>query len=353
MALAKEKSTIVRAENRGGAARTPRTASRAMDGRAARLRPVFGVLERVAPRVGARIAWSLWATPTKPNAQAVARSREGGMGEVRRVRIEVPDWTGRRPTRRDGTPKPARTTEIAVELLGPQHGPVVYLLHGWGGWRGQFAPIGRRLAQDGYRVVLIDAPNHGDSGPGALGGRQSLLPDFSRVLAELIKQFGPAYAVIGHSLGAACTATVLLDGVPAEKAAFIAPPIDPVAFTRALAAALGFGERIRTRMVGIGERRAGVRLADLTLPTRLAGRTDLPPALIVHDADDPVVPVAGGRVLAEAWPGARLVETSRLGHNKILRDADVVTLVADFIAGTSATRAPALSGPCQTASCQP
>ncbi|HTJ70341.1 MAG TPA: alpha/beta fold hydrolase [Actinospica sp.] len=348
MVLAKEKSTIVRAENRS-------RELRAANGRAVRMRPVFGALERTAPWVGARIAWQLWATPTRPNPQAVARSREGGMGEVRRVRVELPDWTGRRPTRRDGSPKPAQTTDIVVELLGPADGPVVYLLHGWGGWRGQFAPLGRELAQRGYRAVLVDAPNHGDSGPGALGGKQSLLPDFSQVLAAVIRQFGPAHAVVGHSLGAACTATVLLDGVSASKAAFIAPPIDPVAFTRILARMLGFGERIRSRMVGIGERRAGVRLADLALPTRLRAAHDakLPEALVVHDTDDPVVPVASGRVLADAWPDARIVETTRLGHNKILRDADVVTLVAEFIDGTTATHAAAMSASCQTASCQP
>lgn len=307
-----------------------------MDGRTDRLRRVFGVSERAAPWLGSRLAWRLWATPTRPNAKAVALSREGGMGEVRSVRIELPDWTGRRPTRRDGSPKPPQTTDIVVELLGPADGPVVYLLHGWGGWRGQFAPLGRRLAARGYRVVLIDAPNHGDSGPGALGRKQSLLPDFSLALDRVIRAFGPAHAVVGHSLGAACSALVLLDGVAAERAVLIAPPIDPVAFTQRLAKTLGFGERIRTRMVGIGERRTGIALAGLALPARVVDRTDLPPTLVVHDAHDPVVSVTSGRILAEAWPDARIVETSQLGHNKILRDEKVVSMVAGFIEGESA-----------------
>jgi len=153
------------------------------------------------------------------------------------------------------------------------------------------------------------------------------------VLGEVVREFGPAYAVVGHSLGAACTAIVLLDGTPAEKAVFIAPPIDPVAFTKVLAGMLGFGERIRTRMVGIGERRTGVELASMILPPRLVGRSDLPPALVVHDAGDPVVPVVSGRKLAEAWPESRIVETTGLGHNKILRDEKVIALVTRFLEG--------------------
>ena len=323
MSLSKEKSTTVRA------------ADPTDDARITRLRRLFGLLEATAPQLGSRLAWRLWATPTRPSAKHVARSREGGMGEVRRVGVELPDWTGRRPMGRDGSAKSPQTTEIVVELLGPADGPLIYLLHGWSGWRGQLAPIGRRLAEDGYRVVLVDAPNHGDSGQGALGPKQSLLPDFSLALDGVIREFGPAHAVVGHSLGAACTATVLLDGATARRAVFIAPPIDPVAFTRILAGMLGFGERIRTRMVGIGERRTGLRLAALALPRRLRGgrRADLPPALIVHDTDDPVVPVASGRALAEAWPAARIVETRGLGHNKILRNDEVVELVVGFIEG--------------------
>jgi pimeloyl-ACP methyl ester carboxylesterase len=301
------------------------------------IRPLFGVLERVAPAAGARLAWKLWATPSEPSATAVARSREGGTGEVRTIRVELPDWTGRGPSRRDGSPKPPLAAALTVELLGPADGPIVYLLHGWGGWRGQFAPIGRGLAAKGFRAVLVDAPNHGDSGPGTLGPRTTLLPDFSRALEAVICAIGPAYAVVGHSLGAATSAVALLEGVQADKAVFIAPPSDPIAFTRTLAGMLGFGERIRTRMVRIGERRTGVELAGLALPARLARRGEsaeggeLPAALVVHDADDKVIPVAVGRQLAEIWPGARILETARLGHNRILRDESVVAAVVEFL----------------------
>ena len=329
MASSQEKSTTVRTKST--AKFDPRQRYAPL------VRPMFAALERVAPAIGARIAWKLWTTPSAPNATAVARSREGGMGEVRTIRVELPDWTGRDPNRRDGSPKPPLSATMRVELLGPADGPMVYLLHGWGGWRGQFAPIGRRLAADGFRAVLIDAPNHGDSGPGSLGPNTTLLPEFSRVLGAVIRELGPAYAVVGHSVGAASSALALLDGVKADKAVFIAPPIEPIAFTRTLAGMLGFGERIRTRMIRIGERRTGVELAGLALPTRLAdradhaNRADLPPALVLHDADDEVVPVTVGRLLAESWPGARIVETSRLGHNRILRDEAVIATVAEFL----------------------
>jgi pimeloyl-ACP methyl ester carboxylesterase len=44
-------------------------------------------------------------------------------------------------------------------------------------------------------------------------------------------------------------------------------------------------------------------LADVKLPT-----------LVIHGADDPLVPVAGGRATASAIPGAKLMVLDRMGH---------------------------------------
>lgn len=321
MQAAPEKSTIVRS-----------SAQTRLD----RIRPVFGALERAAPGLGSRWAWRLWCTPTRPSPAAVVKSRAAGLGEVLRLPIELPDWTGARPVGRDGRPKPPLRAEIAVELLGPADGPVVYLLHGWSGWRGQFAPIGRALAAAGYRAVLIDAPSHGDSDPGTLGPGLAVPPDFNFALAAAVARFGPAHAVIGHSLGGGCVALALVQGLKAERVVFVSPAADPIAFTRQLARMLGFGDRIRTRMLERGRRRIGLDAAEFVVPPLAAERTDLPPALIVHDRADPTVPVTAGRALAGSWRDARMIETSGLGHNRPLRDEAVIETVVAFVAGGQA-----------------
>jgi len=48
------------------------------------------------------------------------------------------------------------------------------------------------------------------------------------------------------------------------------------------------------------------------------------------------------RALARAWPGARLLAVTGLGHGRILRDDDVIQAAADFIAGRSQVASPAL-----------
>ena len=56
------------------------------------------------------------------------------------------------------------------------------------------------------------------------------------------------------------------------------------------------------------------------------------PALIVHDEDDRDTELSDSARLADAWPGARLVTTRGLGHNRVVRDDSVVAEIVDFIA---------------------
>jgi pimeloyl-ACP methyl ester carboxylesterase len=57
------------------------------------------------------------------------------------------------------------------------------------------------------------------------------------------------------------------------------------------------------------------------------------PALIIHDEDDVSVPWQQGRMIADAWPGARFMKTGGLGHGRILRDRQVVKAAVEFISG--------------------
>jgi hypothetical protein len=53
---------------------------------------------------------------------------------------------------------------------------------------------------------------------------------------------------------------------------------------------------------------------------------------------------SGGRDIANAWPDARLLTTSRLGHRRILRDPGVVAEVVGFLAGATPSREQAAAG---------
>lgn len=270
-------------------------------------RAAFTALELVAPGLGARWAVRLWCT--------------------------VPRGAARR---QDNRPRPGTLSTVAVpsgrsvvvESWGS--GPPVYLVHGWGGWRGQLGAFVDPLLARGYRVVAFDAPSHGASAPGRLGPRRSTLAEFSDALRAVVAEHGQPAGVIGHSLGCTATAVAVRDGLRTPRLGFVAPSVQPLAATRQMAAALGFSERTRSAMIRRLEALVGRPMSDFDL-LALADRGHLPPTLVVHDRDDKEVAHDEADRLVATWPQADLVSTEGLGHHRILRAAEVVALVALFV----------------------
>src|SRR3990170_7903238 len=79
---------------------------------------------------------------------------------------------------------------------------VAILVHGITGWWQTWWRVGPALAEDGWRVIGIDLPGHGDSPP--IRGTTTRLADATD-LGATIEALGVASvdALIGHSLGAA------------------------------------------------------------------------------------------------------------------------------------------------------
>jgi pimeloyl-ACP methyl ester carboxylesterase len=72
-----------------------------------------------------------------------------------------------------------------------------------------------------------------------------------------------------------------------------------------------------------------------------------PPLLLIHDRQDAETGWADSDAIARAWPGARLVTTTGLGHRRILRDPAVIAEVAGFLGSplTARARPPAVRSP--------
>jgi pimeloyl-ACP methyl ester carboxylesterase len=218
---------------------------------------------------------------------------------------------------------------VVTETWG--EGLPIYLVHGWGGWRGQLGAFIEPLLSRGYQVVAFDAPSHGESGPGLLGPGRSTLAEMAEALRAVVETHGKPAGIVGHSLGCAAVAVAVQDGLDSPKLGFVAPTVEPISHTRDMARALGFSERTRVGLLRRLEAMVGRPMADFDL-LAMPDRAALPPTLVVHDRDDREISYDEAERLVASWPQADLVSTDGLGHQRILRDADVVALVAMFVA---------------------
>ncbi len=293
-----EKSTIVR-RNAPARLRLIRTALR--------------LGERVAPRAAGRLALRLWCTP--------------------------PSDAGRRQDNRPGPGVESDVTlagghRIRVETWSPADAaapaPTVYLVHGWGGWRGQLGAFVEPLRSAGFRVVGFDAPAHGDSGPGQLGRHQASAIEFAEALRAVVGAHGPAAGIIAHSLGSATSILALRDGLPVERLVLIAPNADPIVVVDRFRDQLGLGRHASVAFLVQLHRLAGRPLTDLNALT-VPASVPRPPTMIIHDRGDRETSYVEGERLAERWPATELIGTEGLGHHRILRDPAVVTAAVGFL----------------------
>ncbi|MBA3781373.1 MAG: alpha/beta fold hydrolase [Nocardioides sp.] len=263
------------------------------------LRSAFRTAEVIAPGWGARAATSLWFSPP-PSPRATPLPPGGESFEV--------TWLGG-----------------VVRGTWWGSGPVVYLMHGWGGRGDQFAAFVEPLVAAGLRVVLFDAPSHGKSDPGASGRRRTHGVEFGRALDDVAARFGPARAVVAHSMGGVPTLLAMRDGwLGAERLVFVAPMADLATYFDRFESMMGFGPRIRRRMDVETERRTGRGVDDFNLGRLAADLEKLPPALVIHDRADRETSYDASADVVSAWPDATLMATEGLGHRRILRDPAVV-----------------------------
>ena len=222
-------------------------------------------------------------------------------------------------------PVPFVTGRLVGWRWGRRGDPVVVLVHGWGGRGTQLKSFVAPLLERGFSVVAYDAPGHGMT-----GGSESSLPHFLSALEAMLDRLGPVHALIGHSLGGAVAAMAMAQRPQhIGRGVLIAPPASLAESNRRQAEALGWPENLRAAVQRRIEHRFGIAWSEFE-----AGRIAGPQALLViHDRKDREVPLADGQRYVQRWPAARLLETSGLGHRRLLRDPTVIGATADFLTG--------------------
>lgn len=226
----------------------------------------------------------------------------------------------------------AREEWIEVDGLGiatyvwgdPSRQPYVLFAHGWSSHGTRAAAWVEPLRAAGYALVAFDQAGHGRS-----DGHRTTLPDFACHLLAVGRHYGPATAVIGHSLGGAAIAVALARGLAAESAILIAPAADPLAAMERFSRFVWLGTHWGARLAALFERQTRVPIEDLQAHRNapVIGR----PALIVHDLEDREVPWSEGERYARLWHDARMITTRGFGHNRIADHPDVIANALRFL----------------------
>ncbi len=185
-------------------------------------------------------------------------------------------------------------------------GPKILLLHGWESHSGRWERLLPFL--DGYHVMAIDAPGHGQD-----SGIEFSAPKYAAFADAVSATFQPDF-IIGHSMGG-ISLLYLLHHYPMpqlRKAVVMGAPSEMAAIVANFNDQLGLSKRARKVFDAYIEARYGF------LPSAFSGaafaKTITVETLVVHATDDDVVPVAEGERIAAALPNGHFLSVTGSGH---------------------------------------
>jgi len=190
----------------------------------------------------------------------------------------------------------------------------VVMAHGGGSNRSElhtdWLALAAALTRNGYGVMAVDLRNHGESGDTAVG--PTFGPDEAHDVSAAIdflqaRQAASRFAAVGHSMGGQTSLYAAARDPRVEAVVSDATFTDVASITPNFAqAATG----LPAALFGAPFLWSAQHLHGLTLDRARAidviGGLAPRPVLLIHDQDDPIVPVEQALALARAYPGAEL-----------------------------------------------
>ncbi len=218
---------------------------------------------------------------------------------------------------------PSKISNLTAYAWG--EGATVLIVHGWGGRGTQFGSFVKPLVDAGYRVLAFDAPAHGKT-----PGKQTNGFEFAEAIATVAAKESPIDTIIAHSLGATSTALALSKEVFARKVVCLASLCWLSRSIERFSQLLRLSPETKAELYKLTENKFGKDVWDLVSVDKRVANLSIP-ALLFHDRDDRDCSLNESEAITQAWRDSQLIVTEGLGHNRILRDEQVIQQTVNFI----------------------
>jgi pimeloyl-ACP methyl ester carboxylesterase len=205
-------------------------------------------------------------------------------------------------------------------------GPVVLLVHGWGGRAAQMAPLAEHISALGFHSVALDVTAHGDS-PGRRGRWEYFIRDIAALWGSLGDE---VFACVGHSAGAlTMMAARRLAGLSASRYVCVCAPSHPFPPIEAVRRRLAPRPSVLEGYKDYIARQFGTTWAELQAGWAFEGAGA--DTLLFYDEMDRFIDHREGDRIKGIRSGATLVKTRAYGHRKILAAPELASIIGEFL----------------------
>ncbi|MFW9929544.1 MAG: alpha/beta hydrolase [Candidatus Thorarchaeota archaeon] len=266
------------------------------------LRLNFNILSTISTRLATKLALKLFYRPRRsPYSQEELEKLNDGESftyQYKDYHLKVTTW---------GEGKP------------------VLFMHGWDGKGIQIIKFIDPLVKMGLKVIIIDAPGHGQS-----SGKNVDITNFMESILLIQENFGPLYGIIAHSFGGLATILSLLQNKLAiEKIVLISSPASVDTVMDSFKAIFKLKDNIIENIKINANKRTGLSM--WKSPTNDELNTIQQPILLIHDTTDSIMPFMDVVKLGNSLQNTKFMKTTGLGHRRILKDPQVISNVLGFL----------------------
>lgn len=271
------------------------------------IRLYFKIVSVLAPQLAARQATTLFQRPKK---RAYKTNEVDFYNKAKHFKVDYSEES------------------LDAYELGSENKKMVLLVHGWGSNIGRLSNIAFRLEAEGYRVVGMNFPAHGNSKlnqTNMLYSRDAL----KALLNQL--QIQESFSLVSHSFGSGVSAFTLADlGLEVDKLVFLtsANRIEDIFLD--FKKMVSLGDKAYRIMVEKLEKTALLKLEELNIQDVLKA-VEYKKLLIIHDKYDKMLPYSYATEIAENAPNVELMTIENKGHSGMLFDETVINKVVSFI----------------------
>ena len=272
------------------------------------MRNVYPFLEKTMPRIAFKLAFHLFFMPIKYKAPArelpVIEKSTLFDTKINGKRTQFYSW---------GTPG----------------NPLAIVVHGWMGRASQFYKLIDTLLDNNYHVVGFDGPAHGAS-----SGRRTNIYEFTDAINFIADKYGPIKCAIGHSFGGITILNTIDMGQKIKNVVLIATPSIASDIITQFEEKINASPETGKRFLKEIKDRYDISFEAMSA-SEIIKRINTDCLLLVHDENDRDVPIAHSELMKEVKPSAITHFTKGLGHTRILRNDDVISVIAQKINSNS------------------
>lgn len=212
--------------------------------------------------------------------------------------------------------------------IGSQNSKLAFIVHGWGSNLGRLSEIAFRLEKEGFRVVGLNFPAHGNSKL-----KKTNMVYAKNALVKLIENINPqdSFSLISHSFGSGVSALALREmGLKVDKLVFLTAANQMKDVFIEYQKMINLSEISFKMMLDKSE--ALVKVDFMTLNVEdILKEVNYGKLLLVHDKFDKMLPYRYSKEIAEASRNCELMTIENKGHSGMLFEKEVIEKVVDFL----------------------